>query len=135
SLGLLVATGVAVFAVAQLAFEGLFPGGWEHVRFGGRTGRPSTRVGQRLLAGAPTGPIAGLLQKDWRILLRDPRWRTGALVSLIALGLPALVLYAGDPFARTAPGIRFWLGLLPVPYLAYLFGSQHGGATLAYEGR
>ena len=25
--------------------------------------------------------------------------------------------------------------MLPVPYLAYLFGSQQGAATLAYEGR
>src|SRR5207237_318416 len=30
---------------------------------------------------------------------------------------------------------RFWFGMLPVPYLAYLFGSQQGASTLAYEGR
>jgi hypothetical protein len=84
----------------------------------------------------PTGPLLGVLQKDWRTLIRDPRWRTGALVSLVALGLPAMVLFVGDPFGRTGPhAARFWFGMLPVPYLAYLFGSQHGAATLAYEGR
>jgi len=83
----------------------------------------------------PRGPIVGLIQKDWRTLVRDPRWRTGALVSLVALGLPAMALFAGDPFAGTAHALRFWLAMLPVPYLAYLFGSQHGAATLAYEGR
>jgi hypothetical protein len=81
------------------------------------------------------GPIVGLLQKDWRTLVRDPRWRTGALISLIALGLPAMLLFAGEPFVRTPPGLRFWIGLIPVPYLAYLFGSSQGAATLAYEGR
>src|SRR6185503_17134754 len=85
--------------------------------------------------GIATGPILGLLQKDWRTLVRDPRWRTGALISLIALGLPVMLLFSGDPFARTSPGLRFWIGLIPVPYLAYLFGSQQGAATLAYEGR
>ena len=84
---------------------------------------------------APGGPVLGLLQKDWRTLVRDPRWRTGALVSLVALGLPALVLFAGDPFARLPHALRFWFGMLPVPYLAYLLGSQQGAATLAYEGR
>ena len=34
--------------------------------------------GLRLPGGAPDGPIVGLLQKDWRTLVRDPRWRTGA---------------------------------------------------------
>ena len=87
------------------------------------------RFGRRLPGGAPDGPIVGLLQKDWRTLVRDPRWRTGALVSLVALGLPAMALFAGDPFARTAHALRFWLGMLPVPYLAYLFGSQQGAAT------
>ena len=76
-----------------------------------------------------------MLQKDWRTLLRDPRWRTGALISLVALGLPAVVLFAGDPLARASHLMRFWFGMLPVPYLAYLIGSQQGAATLAYEGR
>jgi hypothetical protein len=76
-----------------------------------------------------------VLQKDWRTLLRDPRWRTGAIVSVVALGLPAMVLFAGDPFGRASHSVRFWFGMLPVPYLAYLFGSQQGAATLAYEGR
>jgi hypothetical protein len=80
--------------------------------------------------------VLGLLQKDWRILSRDPRWRTGALVTLIALGLPAtMVIFASDPFARSGHALRFWFSMLPVPYLAYLFGSQQGAATLAYEGR
>ncbi|HEV7662279.1 MAG TPA: hypothetical protein VGQ62_01995, partial [Chloroflexota bacterium] len=52
-----------------------------------------------------------------------------------ALGVPAAILFAGDPFARASQGVRFWFGMLPVPYLAYLFGSQQGAATLAYEGR
>src|SRR5439155_6110334 len=125
------------FAAAQLAFVGLFPGGWERVRFGGRTRPPSNaRPGRRGSATAPAGPIVGLLQKDWRTLLRDPRWRTGVLVSLVALGLPAvMVVFAGDSLARTGQPLRFWFSMLPVPYLAYLFGSQQGAATLAYEGR
>ncbi len=137
SLGLLVAASVGLFAATQLAFEGLFQGGWERVRFAGPTRRQSTRVSRRLpRTRAPAGPIVGLLQKDWRILTRDPRWRTGALVTLIALGLPAtMVIFASDPFARTGHELRFWFSMLPVPYLAYLFGSQQGAATLAYEGR
>jgi hypothetical protein len=67
--------------------------------------------------------------------VRDPRWRTNAIISIVALGLPALVLFAGDPFARAQHATRFRIGMLPVPYLAYLFGSQQGAATLAYEGR
>src|SRR5579859_6597164 len=102
SLGLLVAAGVGLFAATQLAFEGLFQGGWERVRFGGSNRRPSGRVSRRS-TGMPAGPILGLLQKDWRTLIRDPRWRTGALVSLVALGLPAtMVIFASDPFGRTS---------------------------------
>lgn len=138
SLGLLVAAGIGIFAATQLAFEGLFQGGWERVRFAGPTRRQSVRLGRRRLpgTGVPAGPIVGLLQKDWRTLTRDPRWRTGALVTLIALALPAtMVVFASDPFGRTSHVLRFWFSMLPVPYLAYLFGSQQGGATLAYEGR
>jgi ABC-2 type transport system permease protein len=137
SFGLLVAAGVGLVAATQLAFEGLFQGGWERVRFAGPTRRPSARASRRLPGtGAPAGPILGLLQKDWRTLMRDPRWRTGALVSLVALGLPAtMVIFASDPFARTGHALRFWFSMVPVPYLAYLFGSQQGAATLAYEGR
>ncbi|MBV9131950.1 MAG: hypothetical protein JO318_04605, partial [Chloroflexi bacterium] len=72
---------------------------------------------------------------DWRTVLRDPRWRTGTLVSLVALGLPAMVLFAGDPFLRSAHVMRFWFGMVPVPYLAFLVGSQQGASTLSYEGR
>jgi hypothetical protein len=79
--------------------------------------------------------MVGILQKDWRTLVRDPRWRTGALVSLIALGLPVMVLFTSDPLVRSGHMLRFWFGMLPVPYLAYLFGSQQGASTLAYEGR
>jgi ABC-2 type transport system permease protein len=136
SLALLVVSGVAVFAGAQLAFDGLFEAGWERVRFSAPSHRSTPRrIGRQLLGGVPGGPIVGLLQKDWRTLVRDPRWRNGAVVSLLALGLPAMALFAGDPFARTAHALRFWLGMLPVSYLAYLFGSQQGAATLAYEGR
>jgi ABC-2 type transport system permease protein len=136
SLALLVVAGAAVFAGAQLAFDSLFVAGWERIRFSAprRRSTPS-RLGRRLPGGAPDGPIVGLLQKDWRTLVRDPRWRTGALVSVVALGLPAMALFAGDPFARTGHALRFWLAMLPVPYLAYLFGTQQGAATLAFEGR
>jgi len=75
------------------------------------------------------------LLKDWRTLVRDPRWRTSAIISIVALGLPAMALFAGDPFARATHAARFWYGLLPVPYLAYIVGSQQGASTLAYEGR
>jgi ABC-2 type transport system permease protein len=140
ALALLVVTGGVIFVAAQLAFDSLFAAGWERVRFSGAPRRRIAPVRWRLrlpggLGGVPGGPMVGLLQKDWRTLVRDPRWRTGALVSLVALGLPAMALFAGDPFARTAHVLRFWLGLLPIPYLAYLFGSQQGAATLAYEGR
>src|ERR1700716_3454830 len=47
SLGLLVAAGVGLFAATQLAFEGLFRGGWERVRFAGPARRQSTRVSRR----------------------------------------------------------------------------------------
>jgi hypothetical protein len=136
SLALLAITAAVLFSATQLAFDGLFQPGWERVRFSapGRRGIP-IRIRLGLPRHIPAGPIVGLLQKDWRTLVRDPRWRTGALVSLVALGLPAMVLFAGDPFARATHGLRFWLGMIPVPYLAYLFGSQHGGSTLAYEGR
>jgi hypothetical protein len=83
----------------------------------------------------PRSPIAGILLKDWHTVIRDPRWRTGTLVSLIALGLPAMLLFAGDPLARSAHLMRFWFGMIPVPYLAFLIGSQQGASTLAYEGR
>jgi hypothetical protein len=31
--------------------------------------------------------------------------------------------------------MRFWFGMVPVPYLAFLVGSQQGASTLSYEGR
>jgi hypothetical protein len=135
SLILLVVFAVAWLAATRLAFDALFQVAWERVRYSAPA-RPRRRIRWRAAATAiPSGPIAGILEKDWRTLLRDPRWRTGALISLVALGLPAFVLFAGDPLARAAHIVRFWFGMLPVPYLAYLFGSQQGAATLAYEGR
>jgi hypothetical protein len=134
---LLLALTVVLFLAMQLAFSTLFQGGWERVRFS-PTGRPrsSKRIGLRLPVEAmPRSPIAGILLKDWHTVIRDPRWRTGTLVSLIALGLPAMLLFAGDPLARAAHLMRFWVGMLPVPYLAFLVGSQQGASTLAYEGR
>jgi hypothetical protein len=133
SLALLLITAAIAVTASHLIFDTLFQGGWERVRFS-QPARPrgSRHIRSRL---SVSGPIAGLLQKDWRTLLRDPRWRTNALISVVALGLPALLLFAGDPFARAQHATRFWVGMLPVPYLAYLFGSQQGAATLAYEGR
>ena len=134
SAALLIATAILLFLALQLGFASLFQGGWERVRFSGA--RSARRRGIRLPAPAlARTPIAGILLKDWRTVIRDPRWRTGTLVSLVALGLPALVLFAGEPFARTAHLVRFWVGMLPVPYLAFLVGSQQGASTLAYEGR
>jgi hypothetical protein len=137
SAGLLIALTVVLFVGLQFAFGGLFQPGWERVRFA--SGDPSTskrKIGLRLPADAlPRSPIAGILLKDWRTVVRDPRWRTGTLVSLIALGLPVMLLFAGDPLARSAHLMRFWFGMLPVPYLAFLVGSQQGASTLAYEGR
>jgi hypothetical protein len=137
SAALLIALTLVLFAGLQLAFGGLFQPGWERVRFS--TGSSMTRkrrIGLRLpLDALPRTPIAGILLKDWHTVIRDPRWRTGTLVSLIALGLPAMLLFAGDPLARSAHLMRFWFGMLPVPYLAFLVGSQQGASTLAYEGR
>ena len=142
SLALLVVTALIAVLLSHVLFDWLYQGGWERVRFVGpssptaRPGRPGR--GWRISAPAqaqPKGPILRLLQKDWRTLLRDPRWRTSVLISLVALGLPALLLFTGDPFSRAPHTTRFWVGMVPVPYLAYLFGSQQGAATLAYEGR
>jgi hypothetical protein len=140
---LLIALTVVLFAGLQVAFGGLFQGGWERVRFssGAPSFSPSTSSTKRKIAlrlppdALPRSPVAGILLKDWRTVVRDPRWRTGTLVSLIALGLPAMLLFAGDPLARSAHLMRFWFGMLPVPYLAFLVGSQQGASTLAYEGR
>jgi ABC-2 type transport system permease protein len=135
SFTLLLAMVAVVCIVSELAFDVLFAGGWERVRYTSPRGSGRRTRWRLALGAAPSGPIAGILQKDWRTLVRDPRWRTGALVSLLALGLPVMVLFASDPLARSAHLFRFWFGMLPVPYLAYLFGSQQGASTLAYEGR
>jgi hypothetical protein len=137
SLGLLLATSIVLFAGMQLAYAGLFQGGWERVRFS-VTARTDSRKRLRFrLPGTsrPRGPLADLLLKDWRTVIRDPRWRTGTLVSLIALGLPVMFVFVGDPLSRSPHLVRFWFGMIPVPYLAYLVGSQQGASPLAYEGR
>jgi hypothetical protein len=135
SLVLLLATAGVLFLLTELAFDTLFQGGWERVRYAAPSRSPRRSRWRLTLGAAPSGPVVGILQKDWRTLLRDPRWRTGALVSVLALGLPVMALFASDPLARSVHIVRFWFGMLPVPYLAYLFGSQQGAATLAYEGR
>lgn len=135
SLALLLATAAILLVGMQRAFAGMYQSGWERVRFSPAV-RPSARQRLRLpLPALPRSPIAGIVLKDWRSVIRDPRWRTGTLVSLVALGLPAMVLFAGDPFARSAHVMRFWFGMVPVPYLAFLIGSQQGASTLSYEGR
>jgi hypothetical protein len=137
SAALLVATTIVVFVALQTAFASLYHGGWERVRFLEPAQVSSRRrFGIRVpLDALPHTPIAGILLKDWRTIVRDPRWRTGTLVSLIALGLPAMLIFAGDPLARADHLVRFWIGMVPVPYLAFLIGSQQGASTLAYEGR
>ena len=135
SLALLVVTAATLFVGAQLAFDTIFQASWERVRFSASSGS-ARRLKWRLPAiVADKGPVLAIVQKDWRTLIRDPRWRTGAIISLVALGLPAMLLFAGDPLARAGHITRFWFGMLPVPYLAFLIGSQQGAATLAYEGR
>src|SRR5258708_30541679 len=47
SLGLLVAAGIGIFAATQLAFEGLFQGGWERVWLFGALWRPPALPGRR----------------------------------------------------------------------------------------
>jgi hypothetical protein len=137
SAGLLIALALVVFGGLQVAFGALFQGGWERVRFSpAARSSASRRTWLRLPFDAlPRSPVAGILLKDWHTVIRDPRWRTGTLVSLIALGLPVMLLFAGDPLARSAHLMRFWFGMIPVPYLAFLVGSQQGASTLAYEGR
>jgi hypothetical protein len=137
SVTLLAALFVILVSGLQAAFAGLYQGGWERVRFS--PARPaSARPRFRLRLPTPSlpgSPVAGILLKDWRTVIRDPRWRTGTLVSILALGLPAMVILAGDPFVRSAHQMRFWFGMVPVPYLAFLLGSQQGASTLSYEGR
>ena len=136
SLALLLLTTVVLLGIMQVAFDAFFQDGFERVRFtlAARPARPRRRAS--LLSGwSPRSAIGGVILKDWRVVVRDPRWRSGTLVSLVALGLPAMIWFAGDPFARSAHVIRFWYGMLPVPYLAYLLGSQQGASALVYEGR
>ncbi|HEY2594784.1 MAG TPA: hypothetical protein VGK33_12865 [Chloroflexota bacterium] len=137
SAALLIALTLLLFVGLQVAFNGLFQPGWERVRFSsGKASTSKRKIWLRLPVDAlPRSPVAGILLKDWHTIIRDPRWRTGTLVSLIALGLPAMLLFAGDPLARSTHLLRFWFGMLPVPYLAFLVGSQQGASTLAYEGR
>ena len=137
SLGLLLATAVVLFCAAQLAYSRLFQAGWERVRYAGPSAHHThRRFGPRLpVPGLPQEPVAELLVKDWRTVIRDPRWRTGTLVSLVALGLPALLLFTNTPLARSPHAFSFWFGMLPVPYLAYLVATQQGASTLTYEGR
>src|SRR4029077_9361766 len=60
SLVLLVLIGFAVFAAAQLAFEGLFAAGWERVRFSGPRRRGSLfRFGRRPPNGPPARQLVG----------------------------------------------------------------------------
>jgi hypothetical protein len=133
---LLVGVAVGLMVLASLGYQHAFQPGWERVRFAGpRVSRP-VRMGWRSATLPLAGPLLSILQKDVRTLLRDPRWRTSLLVSLVALGIPMIVLSAGgDPGPRVSQAARFWIGLFPVPYLAYVAGSQHGAASLAYEGR
>lgn len=140
---LLSASLVAVVGLALLAFDRAFIASWEHVRFAGPRTNTGTarfggtaRVGRMLGFELPSGgAVAQMLWKDLRVLMRDPRWRTSMIVSVAALGLPVLLFSAGTDSPRLSPEARFWSGLFPVPYLAYIAGSQHGAATLAYEGR
>ncbi len=126
---LALATGVLLLALAT--WERAFQPAWERVRFSGPRAAGTVRV-----RWSSAGPLASMLHKDFRTLVRDPRWRTSLLVGVAALGVPMLLFSAGsDPGARLSPEARFWIGLFPVPYLAYVAGSQHGAATLAYEGR
>jgi hypothetical protein len=132
---MLVAGAIVVAGISQFTFDHLFQFGWERARFAAPQSATRATPRRKIASRPPGNAVVGIVQKDWRTLLRDPRWRTGAVISLVALGLPVVAIVTGDPFARVAPGLRFWLGLLPVPYLAYIFGSQQGAATLAYEGR
>ena len=139
SLALLLAAGTIFWLGTQLAFDTLYQASWERVRFSGaRRYASQRRFGIRLpTIGLPENPIMIIALKDWRSITRDPRWRAGTLVSLLALGMPTLALFvfSGDPLAGASHSTRFWLAMLPVPYLAFLLGSQQGAATLAYEGR
>ncbi|HEV7664570.1 MAG TPA: hypothetical protein VGQ62_13610, partial [Chloroflexota bacterium] len=84
SAGLLAATALLIFVLAELTYGALFQSAWERVRFSGGAARGHASHHYRAARwGAPNGPLANVLQKDLRTLVRDPRWRTGALVSLI----------------------------------------------------
>jgi hypothetical protein len=128
---LLMAVAMGVVLLALATFERAFQSAWERVRFTGPRAASPVHV-----SWSSQGPLTSMLLKDFRTLLRDPRWRTSLLVGVAALGVPMLLFSAGsDPGARLSHEARFWIGLFPVPYLAYVAGSQHGAATLAYEGR
>jgi Putative ATP-binding cassette len=144
---LLIVSATALALASRVAFERSFGVGWERVRFAGprgaaqpaRTPRLAWRTPRLAWLGArmsTSSAVLDMLRKDLRVLVRDPRWRTSLLVSLAALGIPVLLFSAGtDAGSRLSAEARFWLGLFPVPYLAYIAGSQHGAASLAYEGR
>src|SRR5262249_32487179 len=133
---LLAGATIALFAASSLGFERAFQPSWERVRFAGPRGASALAIRWPGPAVPMRGPVMSMLHKDVRTLLRDPRWRTSLLVSVVALGLPMLLISAGtDPGPRASSAIRFWVGLFPVPYLAYVAGSQHGAASLAYAGR
>ncbi len=153
SIGLLVSTSAVVVLASLVAFERSFAVGWERVRFAGPRAAGARSAwgsgdggGLAQRARAPWltwpsdrvrdgGAVLHMLRKDLRVLVRDPRWRTSLLVSLAALGLPVLFFSASADSSRLSADARFWTGLFPVPYLAYIAGSQHGAASLAYEGR
>jgi ABC-2 type transport system permease protein len=148
--GLLLGTAAVLLVGSLYAFDRAFQPSWERVRFAaprsiGKTGKRSGvgwtwrrslgRLSRRPSLKA-TGPVLTMLQKDLRVLVRDPRWRTSLLVSLVALGVPLLLFSAStDSAGRLSPAARFWVSLFPIPYLAYVAGSQHGAASLTYEGR
>ncbi len=138
SIGLLVSTSAVVVLASLVAFERSFAVGWERVRFAGPRAAGARSAwgsgdggGLAQRARAPWltwpsdrvrdgGAVLHMLRKDLRVLVRDPRWRTSLLVSLAALGLPVLFFSASADSSRLSADARFWTGLFPVPYLAYI---------------
>lgn len=136
---LLAAVAAAVVGIAFALFVYGFAEGWDRARqvaAGSRRGPRPNRLGT-LLGPVSSSSIHAIVQKDWRMLPRDPRWLMGLLSGLAVVAVSVFTLTLGGP--RSTVGVsgelQFWLALLSVAYLTLTLGSQQGAGAFGYEGR